>query len=119
MVSVSERVDCTIKKIHSLCINVEGLYLYANDYLLPVNGIHPTPASVMPSSFYAASSINVLPDPTDFELHLPADCEQVCSNTFGSYTCSCVSGYQLAPDGKSCIGEYISLITTLPNILPT
>ncbi|XP_044165774.1 uncharacterized protein LOC114963363 [Acropora millepora] len=38
----------------------------------------------------------------DFHLQLPADCEQVCHNTPGSYICSCVSGYQLASDGKSC-----------------
>ncbi|KAL9987825.1 hypothetical protein ACROYT_G002193 [Oculina patagonica] len=67
------------------------------------NGIHPTPASAMPSSFYPASSINVQPNPSDFELHLPADCDQVCSNTLGSYTCSCVQGYRLAPDEKSCL----------------
>ncbi|KAJ7383305.1 hypothetical protein OS493_029271 [Desmophyllum pertusum] len=67
-----------------------------------VNGIHPTPSSGMHSSFYAASSVNVLPDPSQFELHLPSDCDQICSNTIGSYTCSCISGYQLALDGKSC-----------------
>lgn len=74
-----------------------------------MNGIHPTPASAMPSSFYAASSVNILPNPSQFELHLPSDCDQICSNTYGSYTCSCVNGYQLAPNGKSCLGEYLAL----------
>ena len=32
-------------------------------------------------------------------------CEQLCTNTSGSYTCSCRSGYHLAIDGRSCVGE--------------
>ena len=37
------------------------------------------------------------------------NCEQLCSNNAGSFTCSCRSGYLLASDGRSCIGEYIIL----------
>ena len=81
--------------------------MYRLSFAFTVNGIHPTPSSGMHSSFYAASSVNVLPDPSQFELHLPSDCDQICSNTIGSYTCSCINGYQLAPDGKSCLGEYL------------
>ena len=33
-------------------------------------------------------------------------CAQNCSNTIGSYTCSCGSGYRLASDGHSCNGKY-------------
>ncbi|XP_066022017.1 uncharacterized protein [Pocillopora verrucosa] len=69
----------------------------------PVHGIQPAPASAMTTNFYAVSSVNVQPDPSQFQLHLPAQCEQNCHNTLGSYTCSCVSGYQLAADGKSCL----------------
>ncbi|XP_062895316.1 low-density lipoprotein receptor-related protein 1-like [Mobula hypostoma] len=29
-------------------------------------------------------------------------CSQTCTNTEGSYTCSCVEGYLLQPDNKSC-----------------
>ena len=82
-------------------------YLSVLSVSFTVHGIHPTPASAMPSSFYTASSVNVLPNPTPFVPHLPSNCEQICSNTYGSYACSCVSGYQLAPDGKSCLGEYL------------
>ena len=33
-------------------------------------------------------------------------CSQVCTNTPGSFQCSCSScGYQLLPDGKTCTGE--------------
>ncbi len=29
-------------------------------------------------------------------------CEQICTNTVGSFSCSCNSGYTLAGDGSSC-----------------
>lgn len=73
--------------------------------LFVVQGIHPTPASTMATTFYAASSVNVQPDPSQFQFRLPAECDQSCHNTFGSYTCSCVRGYQLAADRKSCLGK--------------
>lgn len=32
-------------------------------------------------------------------------CEQLCTNTFGSYKCSCNDGYTLDFDGVSCAGK--------------
>ena len=32
------------------------------------------------------------------------NCSQVCTNTNGSYFCSCYSGYKLDPDGRTCRG---------------
>ena len=32
------------------------------------------------------------------------NCDQVCTNTNGSYTCSCNSGFTLGSDGQSCTG---------------
>ena len=29
-------------------------------------------------------------------------CSQTCTNTEGSYLCSCVEGYLLQPDNRSC-----------------
>ena len=77
-------------------------------FVFLVHGIHPTPASSMPTNFYATSSVNVLPDPSQFEFYLPSECDHTCHNTLGSYTCSCVSGYRLAADGKSCSGKNLS-----------
>ena len=34
-------------------------------------------------------------------------CAQVCSNTEGSYVCSCNSGYRLASDGRWCTGKSV------------
>ena len=50
------------------------------------------------------------------------NCDQICSDTDTSYTCSCRSGYRLASDGYSCNGKSklmplqnlnISLITSI------
>ncbi|KAK2547007.1 Tolloid-like protein 2 [Acropora cervicornis] len=65
----------------------------------PIRAIYPTPASKRLQ--YHSSTVTPQKDP-DFHLQLPSDCEQVCHNTPGSYICSCVSGFQLASDGKSC-----------------
>ncbi|KAK2516342.1 hypothetical protein Q9966_015104 [Columba livia] len=36
------------------------------------------------------------------ECNTYGSCSQMCVNTDGSYTCSCVEGYVLQPDNKSC-----------------
>ena len=67
-----------------------------------------TAGQIAPSSsseYYVPSSSYALPPPLDFQFHVPADCDQICTNTQGSYSCSCVSGYRLSSDGKSCLGE--------------
>ena len=48
------------------------------------------------------------------------NCAQVCTNTAGSYTCSCNSGFTLAADGRSCTANpTISLPTTPPPTVPS
>jgi len=32
-------------------------------------------------------------------------CEHICSNTIGSFYCSCFTGYQLDSNGLNCSGE--------------
>ena len=32
------------------------------------------------------------------------NCDQICSNTDGSFTCSCEDGFRLSVDGHSCVG---------------
>lgn len=45
---------------------------------------------------FASSSV-------DFnECNVYGTCSQTCANTEGSYTCSCVEGYLLQPDNRSC-----------------
>ena len=31
------------------------------------------------------------------------DCDQICTNTNGSFQCSCNSGYSLSSDERSCL----------------
>ena len=32
-------------------------------------------------------------------------CDQTCTNTLGSYICTCGTGYRLADDGQTCNGN--------------
>ncbi|XP_033117225.1 uncharacterized protein LOC117117126 [Anneissia japonica] len=41
----------------------------------------------------------------------PGNCAFYCNNTFGSYTCSCPSGFLLAGDGVNCVDENECLTT--------
>lgn len=43
------------------------------------------------------------------------DCEQLCTNTKGSYTCNCTEGFDLADDGRRCTGirAYVTFSTIL------
>ena len=47
--------------------------------------------------YYCCSDINECQENTD-------GCSQMCSNTIGSYVCSCYAGYRLSLDRHSCIG---------------
>ena len=35
------------------------------------------------------------------------DCHQICTNTEGSYYCSCDAGFELAADNRSCTGMWL------------
>ena len=37
-------------------------------------------------------------------------CDHTCTNTDGSFTCSCNNGYELDENGRSCNGMYTMLI---------
>ena len=39
------------------------------------------------------------------------DCEQMCTNTIGSFYCSCGTGYQLDLNGLNCSGKQYSAFT--------
>ena len=36
------------------------------------------------------------------------ECEQLCENTPGSFTCACESGYTVDSDGVTCVGTSVS-----------
>ena len=37
-------------------------------------------------------------------------CAQICTNTVGSFTCSCNTGYSLGADTRSCVGKRSQLM---------
>ena len=37
-------------------------------------------------------------------------CNQNCTNTIGSYFCSCYLGYEIQNDNRTCIGKYLILL---------
>ena len=37
-------------------------------------------------------------------------CNQICTNTNGSYVCSCYLGYQIALDNRTCTGKHIAVV---------
>ena len=42
------------------------------------------------------------------ECNLNTDgCAHICTNTIGSYTCSCRTGYRLLSNGRSCQGTIV------------
>ena len=34
-----------------------------------------------------------------------SSCNQICTNTNGSYVCTCYLGYQISPSNPTCVGE--------------
>ena len=40
-------------------------------------------------------------------------CSQICTNSKGSYECSCSDGYILDADGKNCLGTRVIYMYTL------
>ena len=51
------------------------------------------------------SIVKSLPDIDECQLHTEI-CEQLCINVGGSYFCSCVAGYTLGADLRSCYSMY-------------
>ena len=37
------------------------------------------------------------------------DCQQVCINTVGSFTCNCFDGFTFTSDGRNCTGIKLTL----------
>ena len=48
-------------------------------------------------------SINIIVDVD--ECQNTTSCDQLCTNTVGSYECGCTSGYELQQDGQTCEGQ--------------
>lgn len=53
------------------------------------------------------------------ECNPPGLCSQTCKNIKGSYSCSCVAGYQLEPDKHRCkaYSELLKFIYVLTHLV--
>ena len=49
--------------------------------------------------------------------HLNGGCTHECTNTYGSYECSCRTGYSLQPNRHDCEGTTSVLLEINPNPL--
>ena len=59
---------------------------------------------IIPSGLKLGNSYFISPD-IDECASSPSPCDQGCSNSAGSYTCSCVPGFRLDNNGKICRGK--------------
>ena len=48
---------------------------------------------------------NYVPADTDECSNGTSQCQQLCTNTQGGYTCDCTTGFVLDGDGYQCIGQ--------------
>ena len=44
-------------------------------------------------------------------------CDEKCNNTVGSFHCACTDGFEVATDGKTCIGKSLINSPTYPRII--
>ena len=49
--------------------------------------------------------MNILLTDIDECLTENAGCGQICTNTMGSFVCSCNQGFTLSSDGRNCTGK--------------
>ncbi|XP_068721771.1 uncharacterized protein [Montipora capricornis] len=91
------------------CEDVNECSSYTGSISMPL----PTMSSSMPMSDSTGTPMSSvalfsmpyyeLQVPSDFRFNITSDCDQICTNTPGSFICSCAIGYGLASDGISCL----------------
>ena len=75
---------------------IKGLVMVSNSHCMCTFCVNITMISALICLLFVLfSDINECSEGTD-------NCDQRCTDTDGSYTCSCNSGYTLAADGQSC-----------------
>ena len=84
------------------------LWLLGNYSKVPVNNHRISCCWLYLSTWFMLS---ILSDVN--ECQSSNDCQQVCINTNGSYSCACNVGFHLSIDQQSCIGTYATTCTTV------
>ena len=101
---------------NATCNNTEGSYTCICDSGYTGNGLFCTSKFYLPTISDTADTINIhcshnYPD-VDECLSDNGGCDHSCTDSDGSYTCSCNNGYQLNSDGHKCDGKQAFVIAT-------
>ena len=100
--SVKRAIICAIKRVPILLVPICVCVMLATHWALMKQPalVRPLRFSILLTRYrIIVSCIDI--NECDEEID---GCAQNCTNTAGSYTCSCSTGYRLGSDGHSCYG---------------
>ena len=105
----TDRDECAlgISGCNQICTNTVGSYMCSCNpgYQIALNNRTCTGkhiASNMMVSFKQFTMQYVDMNECALGMH---DCNQICTNTNGSYTCSCSPGYKISSNNRTCVGK--------------
>ena len=61
------------------------------------------------STFVISSFLSGIEDINECALNI-SGCNQNCTNTIGSYFCSCYPGYEIKNDNRTCVGKELTML---------
>ena len=76
-----------------ICVDIHKYIIYTCNYTLYIIHMH--------------TLLSIIPDINECDPAIGTHiCDQMCTNTIGSFVCGCNSSYDLHDDGTTCIGMY-------------
>ena len=103
MMQILMNAQCKMETAHRFVpTTMEAIYAH----VLLATCLHQITALALVSSCICINTGGVIYSALDINecSLLNGNCSQVCTNTNGSYLCSCNSGYQLSSNNRSCNG---------------
>lgn len=86
---------CKIRYVAPMSVPTLYNYIHTNT----LHNVYTLQIKLFPLSLYVDAN----------ECLDPSSCDHECNNTVGSFQCSCFPGYQLASNGRNCIGQFFML----------
>ncbi|XP_063698079.1 uncharacterized protein LOC134829016 [Culicoides brevitarsis] len=129
--------ECTKSPCQDKCINLPGSYKCTCDNIpgtkLSADGhscvissdsatisqqtLSSSVVSVCPRGYYFNYTNDECEDFDECSVN-NGGCQDICTNTDGSYYCSCQTGYIFGPDNKTCVVNNITSDITCPPLIP-